>query len=82
MEKSKIKLIYRGELSNHMNVIFQGFTGSGKTYLSCALAKEACKLEIRTRYIRLPDLLIERDDASFKEQGVAKHLKNIQTMDF
>ncbi len=51
-------------------------------YLSCALAKEACKLEIRTRYIRLPDLLIERDDASFKEQGVAKHLKNIQTMDF
>lgn len=51
-------------------------------YLSCALAKEACKLEIRTRYIRLPDLLIERDDASFKEQGVAKYLKNIQTMDF
>lgn len=64
-----------------MNVIFQGFTGLGKS-LSRALAKEACKLEIRTRYIRLPDLLIERDDASFKEQGVAKHLKNIQTMDF
>lgn len=61
-------------VKHHMNVIFQGFTGSGKTYLSCALAKEACKLEIRTRYIRLPDLLIERDEASFKEQGVAKLL--------
>ena len=25
------------------NVVFQGFTGSGKSYLGCALAKQACQ---------------------------------------
>lgn len=39
------------------NIIIQGFTGSGKTFLSCAIAKEACKKDIKTLYIRLPDLL-------------------------
>lgn len=59
-------------INHQMNVIFQGFTGSGKSYLACALGKEASKREIRTRYIRLPDLLIERDEASFKPSGVTK----------
>lgn len=57
-------------INHRRNVIFQGFTGSGKTYLACALGKEACKQEIRTRYIRLPDLLIERDEATLKPKGV------------
>lgn len=57
-------------INHRRNVIFQGFTGSGKTYLACALGKEACKQEIRTRYIRLPDLLIERDEATLKLKGV------------
>lgn len=48
--------------SNH-SVVFQGYTGSGKTYLACALGKEACRQQIRTRYIRLPDLLMEYGDA-------------------
>ncbi len=38
------------------NVVFQGFTGSGKSYLGCALAKRACEHRIRAHYIRLPDL--------------------------
>lgn len=59
-------------INHHMNIIFQGFTGSGKTYLACALGMEACKLEHRTRYIRLPDLLIERDEASLNPSGVSK----------
>jgi DNA replication protein DnaC len=57
-------------INHRKNIIFQGFTGSGKTYLACALGKEACKQEIRTRYIRLPDLLIERDEATLKPKGV------------
>lgn len=39
------------------NIIINGFTGSGKTHLACALGKEACRHLYRTRYIRLPDML-------------------------
>lgn len=38
------------------DIVLQGFTGSGKSYLSCALAKEACKRRMRTMYVRVPDL--------------------------
>ncbi len=41
------------------NVVLIGATGSGKTYLACALGNSACKDNRRTRYIRLPDLLID-----------------------
>lgn len=47
----------------HQSMILQGFTGSGKTYLACALGKQACLGQVRTRYIRLPDLLMEYGDA-------------------
>ena len=39
-------------METHRNVIFQGFTGSGKSWLVCCIAKEACKRKYRTRYIR------------------------------
>ncbi len=48
---------------NKQSIVFQGYTGSGKTYLACALGKEACKQQIRTKYIRLPDLLMEYGDS-------------------
>lgn len=57
------------------NIIFQGFTGSGKTYLACAIGRQACKVKMRTRYIRLPELLMERDEASLTSQGVQKLLR-------
>ena len=47
----------------HQSIILQGFTGSGKTYLACALGKQACLCQTKTRYIRLPDLLLEYGDA-------------------
>lgn len=33
-----------GFIERHQNVVFQGFTGSGKSYLGCALAKHAYQL--------------------------------------
>lgn len=41
------------------NVLIVGPTGSGKSYLACALGYEACLASYRTRYVRLPDLLTE-----------------------
>jgi len=57
------------------NVIFQGFTGSGKTFLACALGKQACKQRVRTRYVRLPDLLVEHDETVFIGKSTMQLLK-------
>lgn len=62
-------------LEIHSNIIFQGFTGSGKTFLACAIGRQSCKQRIRTRYIRIPDLLMERDEATIKSHGIPKLLK-------
>lgn len=40
-----------------------GATGSGKTYMACAFGMEACKQYYNTRYIRLPDYLMELEAA-------------------
>ena len=53
----------------------KGLQVQEKKYLACALGKEACKQEIRTRYVRLPDLLIERDEATLKPKGVTNLIK-------
>ena len=57
------------------NLIFQGLTGSGKTFLSCAIGVEACKAQYRTQYIRLPDLLVQYDESTLLPMGPRKLLK-------
>lgn len=43
-------------VTRQQNVVFHGFTGSGKSYLGCAIAKRACEHRIRAHYVRIPDL--------------------------
>lgn len=40
-----------------------GATGCGKTYMACAFGIEACKRYFNTKYVRLPDLLIDLEIA-------------------
>ena len=46
-----------------------GPTGTGKTYLACALAHKACRMKLGARYIRLPKLFqtidIAKADGSY-----------------
>lgn len=62
-------------IDTNTSVIFHGFTGSGKSYLACAIGKQACMQGISTRYIRIPDLLMVRDEAVLTSQGIPKLLK-------
>ena len=61
------------------SIIFYGFAGSGKSYLACAIGRQACMQGIRTRYIRIPDLLILRDEASLAKQGISRLLKKFSS---
>lgn len=58
-------------ISEHRNLFITGATGCGKTYMACAFGMEACKQYYNTRYIRLPDLLIDleiaRTDGNYKK---------------
>jgi DNA replication protein DnaC len=57
------------------NVVIEGCTGTGKSYLAYCLAKQACKKRRSARYVRLPDLLMERDELAATERSNAKILK-------
>ena len=47
----------------YRNIFITSATGSGKTYMACAFGMEACKQRYKTKYVRLPDLLLELDMA-------------------
>jgi DNA replication protein DnaC len=54
------------------NVIVLGASGAGKSYIACALGVAACRNFIKTKFIRLPDLL--NDIAVARGQGTYKKL--------
>jgi DNA replication protein DnaC len=64
------------------NVILLGATGSGKTYLACALGMSASRNFYTVKYIRLPGLLVEislaRGDGTYREY--MKKLKKVKLL--
>lgn len=46
-------------IAEHHNVMLLGATGSGKTYLACALGMAAARNYLTVKYIRLPELLVD-----------------------
>lgn len=62
-------------ITRQQNVVFQGFTGSGKSYLGSALAKSACQHRYRAHYIRMPDLEESWAAAKDKPGGREKWLR-------
>lgn len=60
-------------ITEHRNLFITGATGSGKTYMACAFGMEACKQRFKTKYIRLPDLLLELEMA--RSEGTYKKVQ-------
>lgn len=44
------------------DVIIVGYTGTGKTFLACSIGKQACKHCMSALYVRMPDLLMSREE--------------------
>lgn len=53
-----------GWVKEHQNLIFIGKTGTGKTFIACALAHRACLEGYKVRFYRMPRL--------FEDIGLAK----------
>lgn len=62
-------------VTSHRNIVLQGFTGSGKTYLASAIAKTACTHRYRAHVIRMPDLAEAWRQAGDRPQGISKFIK-------
>ena len=46
-------------ITERHNILLLGATGSGKTYIACALGMAAARNFLQVRYVRLPELLTE-----------------------
>lgn len=55
-------------IEKSLNIITTGKTGSGKTYLVCAFGSNACRKGYTVKYYRIPELLLEIQDAKVHNQ--------------
>lgn len=70
------KLIALDWLDSHLNVLITGPTGIGKSFFAAALAHQACRQDIGTRYYRLPRLAEELNGPRPPRRAAAQHKKS------
>lgn len=63
-------------IEKSLNIITTGKTGSGKTYLVCAFGNNACRKGYTVKYYRIPELLLEIQDAKSRNQ-YSKFMKGL-----
>ena len=60
LDKSLVHQLATGRwVHEHHNILITGMTGTGKTYVACALAQQACRQGHRALYRRVPRLFEE-----------------------
>jgi DNA replication protein DnaC len=58
LQRAQILQLAQGQwVQRRLNLLVLGATGTGKTYLSCALGRAACEAEFTVRYLRTSRLL-------------------------
>lgn len=66
-------------IDQKLNIVISGKTGSGKTYIACALGNAACRKSYSAKYFRIPELLLEIQDAK-NENRYAKYMAGLQNV--
>lgn len=57
LDKAVVRQLTTGRwIAEHQQILISGATGTGKSYLACALAHQACRQGYRARYWRVPRL--------------------------
>lgn len=78
LNKSLLMELASGQwIKRHQNVLIVGPTGTGKTYLACALAHKACLTGHTACYTRLPRLMPSLELA----KGDGSHLKKMKDLE-
>ncbi len=79
LERSRMAALVTGDfIRQRQNLLLVGPTGTGKSWIACALGHAACRQGLSTRYERVPRLLetlrLSKGDGSFgkKLQALAK----------
>ena len=67
-------------INKNQNLLVTGPCGSGKTYIACALAHEACMKGYRVKYYRLSRLLLELTQAK-ADGSYSKSLQSLSKLD-
>lgn len=65
-------------IEQKLNIVISGKTGSGKTYIACALGNAACRQGYSAKYFRIPELLLEIQHAKAENQ-YAKLMAQLQS---
>jgi DNA replication protein DnaC len=60
LDKALVRQLATGRwIGEHQQLLISGMTGTGKTYVACAFAQQACRHGYRARYWRAPRLFQE-----------------------
>ncbi len=66
-------------IEQKLNIVISGKTGSGKTYIACAVGNAACRHGYSVKYYRVPELLLEIQEAK-AENRYLKFIKSLQNI--
>ncbi|MEW6116316.1 MAG: IS21-like element helper ATPase IstB [Nitrospirota bacterium] len=70
VNEAQVRSLYQGGfLSTHSNIIFIGGTGTGKTHLAIAIARQAIKEGSRGRYFNVVDLVNQLEQEKMAGRG-------------
>jgi len=66
-------------IEQQLNIVISGKTGSGKSFIACALGNSACRHGYTVKYFRIPELLLEIQDAK-NENRYAKFMAQLHNI--